>query len=812
MAVLSSKLIVSLIDQVTRPARSIAGQMGRMTDQLRRNQRDMARMRGSMVEGAAAGYALARGLAAPVKAAMAFEDAMADVNKVVDFDAFEKETTLEDLSASILEMSRYVPLAAEGIASIVAAAGQAGMKGDELLQFAEIAAKVGVAFDMTADEVGTSLAKIKTALGLSVSETELLADAINHLSNTSASEAPSLLDYMRRVGSIGKQYGFTAEQTVAIGSAMIAAGAQADVAATSFRNVGKALARGESATKRQRTAYKRLGLDARVVAKSLQKDAVGTLNSVLELVRQLPKELQASTVSDLFGDEARAIMPLIENTKLLKQSLGEVSDEFNYVGSAQKEFDVRANTSSNTLQLLQNRAKEVAIAIGNALLPAIMDVAWHLGPILTSISEWVKANPELTAGIVGLAAALVAVKVAAIASAFGFAFLKGGALTAGLGVARAASLIVAASKQVRMAMLGMSLLSSLGSGAMVSGIAPGLVAVGAALKGVAIAVAAAVATISAPIWLLIGGIAAVSLAIYNYWEPIREFVTGFASTIMEALDPLITAMTDFGKRLATAAGTWAKEKLVDIGELIGFDRAEVEAMINDAVTMVTGLADRIIAAVRGIPSAVGDWISDLFSMNDYSAEQEAEFRSAGERAGRAAVDAIKNAFSSLANGMQALGKQMMDALLQGIIDGAKAILSYVGNLGSQIKSKIMGSVSGAFDSVKGFFGGGSDTKVAGERAAGGPVKAGMTYMTGERGRELFTAPADGYVHNASDTDAIVKGKGGAAVPGGRSTTIQNLTMNIYEQTDAHSLLQQLEDKLADAERGLHADLEHASTG
>ncbi|WP_150526828.1 phage tail tape measure protein [Roseibium sediminis] len=812
MAVLSSKLIVSLIDQVTRPARTIAGQVGRMTDQLRRNQRDMARMRGSMVEGAAAGYALARGLAAPVKAAMAFEDAMADVNKVVDFSKFETPTSLKDLSSSILAMSRDIPLAADGIAAIVAAAGQSGVEGEELLTFAEIAAKVGVAFDMSADKVGTNLAKIKTNLSLTVGETELLADAINHLSNTSASEAPTLLDFMRAVGSVGKQHGFTAEQTAAIGSAMIAAGAQADVAATSFRNVGKALARGESATARQRAAYKRLGLDAKAVAKALQQDAVGTLNSVIELVRQLPKEVQSSTVSDLFGDEARAIMPLIENTKLLKQSLGEVADQLNYTGSAQQEFGIRSKTASNSLQLLQNRAREVAISIGNALLPAITGFSETVGPLLTKLSELISAYPKVTAGVVGLVSALVGLKVAAIGAQFAFTFLKGGVLSGAVGVARGASLIVAASRQVRMAMLGLSLLSGLGSGALVSAIAPGLVAVGAALKGVAIAVGAAIAGITAPIWKLIGAVAAVSLAIYNYWEPIREFVTGFASAILGALDPVITAMTDFGKRLATAVGTWAKEKLIDIGDLIGFDRAEVESLINEAVAMVTGLADRVIAAVGGIPAAVGGWISDLFSMNDYSAEQEAEFRSAGERAGRAAVDAIKSAFSSLSNGMQALGQQMMDALLQGIIDGAKAILSYVGNLGSQIKSKIMGSVSGAFDSVKGFFGGGSGTKVAGERAAGGPVKAGLTYMTGERGRELFTAPADGYVHNAGATDAILKGKGGTAAPGGRSLTIQSLTMAIYEQTDARALYEQFMDLLAEQERRLHADIEHASAG
>ena len=271
MSVLTSQLILSLVDRVTAPARAVAATMNRLKLAQAANNAKMAEMRGRMVESAMMGYALARAISAPVKSAMAFESAMADVNKVVDF---ASPDGLKQMSADILAMSKRIPIAATGIAEIVGAAGQAGMQGGELLSFAEMAAKVGVAFDVTADMAGESLAKIKTALGLTVAQTGALADAMNHLSNTSASSAPDLLDYMSRVGSIGKQYGFTETQTVAIGSAMIAAGAKADVAATSFRNVGKALVRGKNATTGQVDAFDELGLEATDVAKRMQQDAV----------------------------------------------------------------------------------------------------------------------------------------------------------------------------------------------------------------------------------------------------------------------------------------------------------------------------------------------------------------------------------------------------------------------------------------------------------------------------------------------------------------------------------------------------------
>jgi hypothetical protein len=55
------------------------------------------------------------------------------------------------MSDDILTLSTQLPMAAEGIAEIVAAGGQAGIARD-LMQFANDAVKMGVAFDTTAEE------------------------------------------------------------------------------------------------------------------------------------------------------------------------------------------------------------------------------------------------------------------------------------------------------------------------------------------------------------------------------------------------------------------------------------------------------------------------------------------------------------------------------------------------------------------------------------------------------------------------------------------------------------------------------------
>ncbi|WPZ23095.1 phage tail tape measure protein [Sulfitobacter faviae] len=348
-------------------------------------------------------------LSGPVQQAVEFESAMSDVRKVVDFDTPE---AFSGMSEDILELSTRIPMAADGLAQIVAAGGQSGIAREELLRFAETAAKIGVAFDISAGQSGDAMASIKTQLGLTVDQTSSLFDAINHLSNNMASTAPKVLDFTTRVAADGEVKGFNATETIAFGSAMIAAGVGADVAATSFRNMGKALARGAASTPKQRAAFESLGLSAADVAKRMQEDAVGTTLNVMERINQLPAHLQSSTMSQIFGDEARAITPLINRLDLLRDALGLVSDEQQYLGSAEAEYAERAKTTANNLQLMRNQMSRLGISIGEVVLPPLNDLLEMSQGVIDRMVEWTKENPKLTKGLVIGATAFGAMAVA----------------------------------------------------------------------------------------------------------------------------------------------------------------------------------------------------------------------------------------------------------------------------------------------------------------------------------------------------------------------------------------------------------------
>ncbi|SFJ63076.1 phage tail tape measure protein [Aerobium aerolatum] len=400
MSTRTSKLIVSLVDGVSRPARGVSAALNRLQNSA---QRTSGAMLGSAFTGGAvrnliamgAGYVgITKGIGGTVGAAIKFEESFADVRKVVD----GTPAQLQEIRHEILSMSRMLPTSAEGIAAIYAAAGQSNIPIRELGKFSEMVAKVAVAWDTTESETSQALAEIKTQLGFGVDQIGLYADALNHLGNNTAARAPDLIDYSKRIAAQGQMYGFAATESLAFGSAMISMGAESNIAATSFRNMGMALADADSSSKKTRASFKRLGLDYTKLSKRFNDNATGTMLDVFERIQALPEHERLSTAISVFGREARALMPIINNTKELKRQLGLVARETDYAGSAFEEYMVRAETSGNALSILWNKFRAFGIGVGDSWLPAIKELGLGVGDVLDTLHKRIGVLDEVKAG------------------------------------------------------------------------------------------------------------------------------------------------------------------------------------------------------------------------------------------------------------------------------------------------------------------------------------------------------------------------------------------------------------------------------
>lgn len=721
MTTLTSKLIVALVDQVTAPSRAIASSIKRLTDAQARNTARLDATRRQMLDAVAVGYALAKSVAAPVKAAMDLESAMADVAKVTNFDdaglkGFER--SLRDLAVS------EIPLAVTELTALAAAAAQSGVPEAELLDFTRTTAKAAVAWEVSGASAGESLAKLRSALGLTNKEVGLYADVINHLSDNTASSAPDLVDFARRVAAQGEFFGIARDQSLAFGAAMIGAGAQSEVASTSFRNMGRALTRGASATKRQAAAYGKLGLNAVTVAKNMQKDAVPTILDVMERLSKLPDYVQASVMTDLFGDEARALAPLLGRMDILREALGHVADQTVYAGSVNAEFAKRAETTEYALQRFRSRINELGIVIGQALLPALNDLLEAFGPMINRLAELAGRYPALTRAVIAAVAGFVALRIAAVALQFAFLWMKGGVIAAAIGGLRGLQIagrglalafwpVTAGLRAVRTAMIGYAASAAVaGHGTALAIMARSLLGLLNPMRLVTVAFRVLkVALIGTGIGAVLVGIAAAGTWIYNNWSGISTMFEAFKGAFSRAIEPIMPALQPvidgFGWLWDSVMGL-----LGPIDELGGgWAQAGIAAGKFAGDTLV---------AIVGLPGEMAKYLGQV-------------------------VDRIV----ALASDMVAAGKALMAALLEGIKAGAQAVLDYVSDMGKRITGAVSGAASGAWNRMKNAVGFGDSPAIEGARASGGPVKAGLPYLVGEKGPEIVTFARDAFVHSAA---------------------------------------------------------------
>lgn len=398
---------MNLVDMMSSPLNKINKTIGTSKEQLKSMDTQInSVLTNAMFPLAIAAGAVVTALGSCVGSAVEFESAMADVAKVVNFTS---QTELKGMESAILDMSTKIPMAADGIAAIIASAGQSGVAKENLTEFAEQAAKMGVAFDLTGDQAGKMMADWRAGMGLSLRQTYDLADAVNHLSNNMNATAPALGEVLQRAGALGMVAGGLETEVAALGAAFLSAGASPEIAATALKKFTMTLTKSTAMTEKQVKAFKSLGFDAVELAKRMQGDAKGAITDVLTALSKFPEYTHGAMLTEMFGEESiGAIAPLLKNMDTLTNAFELVSDKTKYAGSMQAEFEVRSKTVANAIQLLQNKLKKLSIIIGNYLLPAVSAIISLFSGITGAITKIID-NPLgqifiETAGAISLAA------------------------------------------------------------------------------------------------------------------------------------------------------------------------------------------------------------------------------------------------------------------------------------------------------------------------------------------------------------------------------------------------------------------------
>lgn len=377
-----------------------------------------------------------------IESSVAFESAMTGVFKTVE----GTPEQLANITQGIKDMALELPVGTTEIAAVAEAAGQLGIATDDVLDFTRVMIDLGNSTNLTAEEAATALARVANITGTSAADYERLGSTIVALGNNFATTEREIVEMTNRLASAGTLAGLTEAEIMALATAMSSVGIEAQAGGTAMSqtlaSIEKAVATGgESLTEFARIA----GMSAEEFA-AVWKSAPA--QAIEEFIRGLgnlsSKGESATIVLDKLGLSGIRQSNMLKSLSLASEQLSGAFDMANKAWSENsalaEEAGKRYATVESRLQMCKNASNNLKIAIGDALTPALRELADVGTSAFTWAAEFIEKNPELVGAVTGVITVM--------------ALLAGG-LTAYAAAARIARIVTAELGATAMATMGM---------------------------------------------------------------------------------------------------------------------------------------------------------------------------------------------------------------------------------------------------------------------------------------------------------------------------------------------------------------------
>lgn len=353
------------------------------------------------------GIAIAAPLVVAGKAAVDFEDKLADIAKTTGLEGKGLAMFGDDL----LEMSTKTRSSVDDLLKIGEIGGRLGIAQKDLKSFVTEADKFSVALgsdfsggvESAITEVGKVTKLFSDTKNLDIGSGLRKAGSSFNALSAKGVNVEGLTDFALRVGALPEVMRPTLASSAALGATLQKAGVDAQIGASGFSNFIT------NAAEKLPLFAQQMGISVSEAQKLINTDTATFFAQFSASLKGVPADELAKRFKKLGINSLevqKTVGAVSGSFATYNELLGISNAEMKNGTSILNEYNTKNNTTAAQMQKLKNTAQSLLITIGNALLPIINDLAQAVLPYIKSAAEWVKNNKSLVGTIIKVAGAI----------------------------------------------------------------------------------------------------------------------------------------------------------------------------------------------------------------------------------------------------------------------------------------------------------------------------------------------------------------------------------------------------------------------
>lgn len=348
------------------------------------------------------------GMGTAIKSSIDWEQALAGVAKTTNMSGSE----LNKMGNEITKMSNTMPFAATEIAGVAEAAGQLGIKKQDITSFTRTMMNLGVATNLTADEAATEFARFANAANMPIKDVDRLGSTVVALGNSTATTEKEIVDMAQRLAGAGAQAGFSSDEIMSVSAAMSSVGIESEAGGTAMTQIWnkmtKAVAEGgDTLDSFAQTA----GVSGKEFAQVWENNPSKALSMFVKGLSETKGGakgvLQALDDVGIKGiREADTIRRMANNHEVLDKALKTGAEGWKKNTALTDEANIRYETMGSKLKMLKNTFINFARTIGDAVAPIVSFLADKLTGLFKHLQGTSNATKIAIAAFALLSAAI----------------------------------------------------------------------------------------------------------------------------------------------------------------------------------------------------------------------------------------------------------------------------------------------------------------------------------------------------------------------------------------------------------------------